>query len=156
MHKLPSAKSRLCRRVCASQPRADGRGKAGATPGIPGAYPPRLGMPTCLPWSCGSSLLLSAPHLAATAIPESGKFLNAKITPKGFMKEREKKNNQPTLSSPLLRPSCCQLKENVFSLCLDSLTDLFSPPFPPPPWMKVAGISTKYIWRSQGFNTSSF
>lgn len=51
---------------------------------LPGVYPSWLDRQTYVPQLSGSSLLLSAPCLAPRAIPESGKFLNAKITQKEF------------------------------------------------------------------------
>lgn len=43
--------------------------------------------------------------------------------------KKKKKKNQTIWALPLLRPSCCQLQEDVFSLCLDSFADLFPFPF---------------------------
>lgn len=43
--------------------------------------------------------------------------------------------------------------KKMFSLCVWTVLQIY---FPSPSWMKVAGISTKYILRSQAFNTSSF
>lgn len=43
--------------------------------------------------------------------------------------------------------------KKMFSLCVWTVLQIY---FPSPSWMKVAGISTKYVWRSQAFNTSSF
>lgn len=72
------------------------------------------------------------------------------ITPTQF----HVRDKTQTPAFPSLRPSCCHLRESVFSLYLYRLADLFPPPHPL--WMKVIGISTKYSWRSQGFGTGSF
>jgi len=76
---------------------AGSRGETGATPAILGAYLPWLGMLTCLLLSCGSSMLLSAPCVAVTTMLESGKFLSAKITPKGFYERKIKKKSELSL-----------------------------------------------------------
>lgn len=79
---------------------------------FPGACPPWLGRQTYVPQPSGSSLLLSAPCLASTTIPESGKFLNAKITWKGFHERKRKKKNY--LSSPFAEAKLLSASRRCF------------------------------------------
>lgn len=88
---------------------------------FPGAYPQWLGRQTCVPQPSGSSLLLSVPFLASTAIPESGKFLNTKITPTEFH-ERKKKRS---LSSPFAESKLLSASRRCFLFAFGQFSRFF-------------------------------
>lgn len=90
---------------------------------FPGAYPQWLGRQTCVPQPSGSSLLLSVPFLASTAIPESVKFLNAKITPKGFHERKKKKR---ALSSPFAESKLLSASRRCFLFAFGQFSRFFS------------------------------